>query len=223
MRKEDDPSLSLLTSPGHAAAQPGARLDAGQATAPGGGLDARYEQLRHAALHARGEAFPLGVPARAASPGSRCSPGTSPSPPPAAPAWTAPGPVSPPPACPPPPPPPCTAAPCTTSANTALSLAGTGTATARPRPGRHSPPPDAASPPAPRPPRSASARQLRPDHRALPDPLPETAGRGTGRPPGSDTRATPIPVTLRNHGPDGIQDPPHRGAPTLYPRLSSSP
>ena len=61
MRKEDDPSLSLLTSPGHAAAEPGARLDAGQATAPGGGLDARYEQLRHAALHARGEAFPLGL------------------------------------------------------------------------------------------------------------------------------------------------------------------
>ena len=44
-----------------AAAEPGARLDAGQATAPGGGLDARYEQLRHAALHARGEAFPLGL------------------------------------------------------------------------------------------------------------------------------------------------------------------
>ena len=34
------------------------------------------------------------------TPGSRCSPGTSPSPPPAAPAWTAPGPVPPPPACP---------------------------------------------------------------------------------------------------------------------------
>jgi len=61
MRKEDDPSLSLLTSPGHAAAEPGARPDAGQATAPGGGLDARYEQLRHAALHARAEAFPLGL------------------------------------------------------------------------------------------------------------------------------------------------------------------
>jgi hypothetical protein len=61
MRKEDDPSLSLLPSPGHAAAEPGARLDAGQDSAPGGGLDARYEQLRHAALHARGEAFPLGL------------------------------------------------------------------------------------------------------------------------------------------------------------------
>ena len=61
MRKEDDPSLFLLTSPGHAAAEPGDRPDAGQATAPGGGLDARYEQLRHAALHARGEAFPLGL------------------------------------------------------------------------------------------------------------------------------------------------------------------
>jgi hypothetical protein len=61
MRKEDNPSLPLLPSPGHAAAEPGARLDAGQATAPGGGLDARYEQLRHAALHTRGEAFPPGL------------------------------------------------------------------------------------------------------------------------------------------------------------------
>jgi hypothetical protein len=61
MRKEDDPSLPLLPSPGHAAAEPGARLDAGQDSAPGGVLDARYEQLRHAALHARGEAFPLGL------------------------------------------------------------------------------------------------------------------------------------------------------------------
>jgi hypothetical protein len=32
-----------------------------QDTVPGGGLDARYEQLRHAALHARAEAFPLGL------------------------------------------------------------------------------------------------------------------------------------------------------------------
>jgi hypothetical protein len=61
MPKEDDPSLSLLTSPGHAAAEPGARLDAGQDRVPGGGLDARYEQLRHAALHARAQAFPLGL------------------------------------------------------------------------------------------------------------------------------------------------------------------
>src|SRR6266446_3923034 len=60
-RKEDDPSLSLLPSPGHAAAEPGARLDAGQDSAPGGVPDARYEQLRHAALHARAEAFPLGL------------------------------------------------------------------------------------------------------------------------------------------------------------------
>src|SRR5712691_11933361 len=60
MRKEEHPSLSLLTSPGRAAAEPGARPDAGQVTAPGGGLDARYEQLRHAALHARARAFPLG-------------------------------------------------------------------------------------------------------------------------------------------------------------------
>jgi hypothetical protein len=61
MRKEDDPSLSLRPSPGHAAAYPGDRPEAGQVTAPGGVLDARYEQLRHAALHARAQAFPLGL------------------------------------------------------------------------------------------------------------------------------------------------------------------
>ena len=61
MRKEEHLSLSLLTSPGHAAAEPGARPDAGQGTAPGSGLDARYEHLRHAALHARADAFPLGL------------------------------------------------------------------------------------------------------------------------------------------------------------------
>jgi len=61
MRKEEHPSLSLLTSPGPAAADLGIRPDAGQARVPGGGLDARYEQLRHAALHARASAFPLGL------------------------------------------------------------------------------------------------------------------------------------------------------------------
>ncbi len=61
MRKEENPSLSLLTSPGLAAAEPGTSPDAGQDRVPGGGLDARYEQLRHAALHARAEAFPLGL------------------------------------------------------------------------------------------------------------------------------------------------------------------
>ena len=58
------PSLSLRPSPGRAAAEPGPSPpgpDAGQARAPGGGLDARYEQLRHAALHARATAFPLGL------------------------------------------------------------------------------------------------------------------------------------------------------------------
>ena len=59
--RKERPSLSLRPSPGHAAAEPGARLDAGQDSAPGGGLDARYEQLRHAALHARAQAFPLGL------------------------------------------------------------------------------------------------------------------------------------------------------------------
>lgn len=60
--------MPLRPSPGPAAAEPDARddrrLDAGQASAPGGEpdarLDARYEQLRHAALHARARAFPLG-------------------------------------------------------------------------------------------------------------------------------------------------------------------
>ncbi len=61
MRKEEHPSLSLLPSPGHAAAEPENRPDAGQDRVPGSGLDARYEQLRHAALHARAEAFPLGL------------------------------------------------------------------------------------------------------------------------------------------------------------------
>jgi len=61
MRKEDHRSLSPRPSPGRAAAEPGARLDAGQDSAPGGGLDARYEQLRHAALRTRAEAFPLGL------------------------------------------------------------------------------------------------------------------------------------------------------------------
>jgi hypothetical protein len=60
-RKEELRSPSVLTSPGRTAAEPGARPDAGQGRVPGGGLDARYEQLRHAALHARAEAFPLGL------------------------------------------------------------------------------------------------------------------------------------------------------------------
>jgi hypothetical protein len=62
--KQENPSLSLRPSPGPAAAEPGPSPtgpDAGQAHAPGGGLDARYEQLRHAALHARATAFPLGL------------------------------------------------------------------------------------------------------------------------------------------------------------------
>ncbi len=44
-----------------ASAEPGIRPDADQARVPGGGLDARYEQLRHAALHERASAFPLGL------------------------------------------------------------------------------------------------------------------------------------------------------------------
>ena len=60
-RKEEHPSLSLRP---HLATRllnrAPARMPA-RLTAPGGGLDARYEQLRHAALHARAR----GVPARA--------------------------------------------------------------------------------------------------------------------------------------------------------------
>jgi len=62
--------VPLQPSPGPAAAEPDRhddrRPDAGQAGAPGSEpaarlLDARYEQLRHAALHARARAFPLGL------------------------------------------------------------------------------------------------------------------------------------------------------------------
>ena len=76
------PSLSPRPSPGHAAAEPGTRPGCrpGHA-APGGGLDARYEQLRHAALHARAEAFPLGLGVltrRASPPGGAPSPSLAP-------------------------------------------------------------------------------------------------------------------------------------------------
>ncbi|MHB8275694.1 MAG: hypothetical protein ACYDC9_13205 [Dermatophilaceae bacterium] len=53
----------MRPSSGPAAAEPDRSPpdpDAGQVTAAGGGLDARYEQLRHAALHCRAQAFPLG-------------------------------------------------------------------------------------------------------------------------------------------------------------------
>lgn len=48
-------------SPVPAVGQPRLRRDRGQAHAPAAGSDARYEHLRHAALHARAEAFPLGL------------------------------------------------------------------------------------------------------------------------------------------------------------------
>ena len=48
-------------SPGSTAGRPGLRRDPARAHAPGAGADARYEHLRHAALHARAEAFPLGL------------------------------------------------------------------------------------------------------------------------------------------------------------------
>jgi protease I len=46
---------------GAVAIRTAARLQADQDRVPASGLDAPYEQLRHAALHARGEAFPLGL------------------------------------------------------------------------------------------------------------------------------------------------------------------
>jgi hypothetical protein len=58
-REEHNPSVPVLPSLGLAAARPGRRPDVGHA--PGAGPDARYEHLRHAALHARAEAFPLGL------------------------------------------------------------------------------------------------------------------------------------------------------------------
>src|SRR5206468_10568085 len=60
---QEAPALSLRPSPGHAAADPGGppcAPDAGQDAAPAG-LDARYEHLRHAVLHDRARAFPLGL------------------------------------------------------------------------------------------------------------------------------------------------------------------
>jgi len=48
-------------SPGSTAGRSGLRRDPDQAHTPGAGSDARYEHLRHAALHARAEAFPLGL------------------------------------------------------------------------------------------------------------------------------------------------------------------
>jgi len=54
------PGAAQHPSPGTTARRPGRRRDLGQAHA-GAGSDARYEHLRHAALHARAEAFPLGL------------------------------------------------------------------------------------------------------------------------------------------------------------------
>jgi hypothetical protein len=48
-------------SPGPTAGRPGPRRDPDRAHTRRAGADARYEQLRHAALHARAEAFPLGL------------------------------------------------------------------------------------------------------------------------------------------------------------------
>lgn len=60
-REEHNPSVPALPPRGPAAARPSRRSDAGQAHPSGAGSDARYEHLRHAALHARAEAFPLGL------------------------------------------------------------------------------------------------------------------------------------------------------------------
>ncbi len=56
-RQERGRCLPPLPSPDLAPARAGHRPEAGQTA----GSDARYEHLRHAALHARAEAFPLGL------------------------------------------------------------------------------------------------------------------------------------------------------------------
>ena len=60
-RQEHDRTLPGAPSPGPATTGSDRRRDTGAAHAPSGGPDARYEHLRHAALHARAEAFPLGL------------------------------------------------------------------------------------------------------------------------------------------------------------------
>lgn len=60
-REDHNPSLPALPPQGPASARPSRRADVGQAHASGAGSDARYEHLRRAALHARAEAFPLGL------------------------------------------------------------------------------------------------------------------------------------------------------------------
>ena len=73
----------------------------------------------------------------------------------------------------------------------------------RPRPGRHSPPPDAASPPARHPRRSPSAPPSPPEPSPRPHPrrqLPPPA-RGTGRQPGATSRSHPCAantITVRS-------------------------
>jgi hypothetical protein len=54
-------SLRALPSPDPAATPPNHRPNAGRSHAVGAGPDVRYEHLRYAALHARAEAFPLGL------------------------------------------------------------------------------------------------------------------------------------------------------------------
>jgi hypothetical protein len=64
---QEAPALPLPPHPGPAAAYPpeiattGSGAEAGQESAATAGLDARYEQLRHAVLHDRARAFPLGL------------------------------------------------------------------------------------------------------------------------------------------------------------------
>ena len=129
---------------------------------------------------------------RRTSPGSPCIPGRSPSPLPAAPPSPASAPGPPPPACPPPSPPPAARPPSVTWADAASPSTCTGTATTRPRPGRHSPPPDAAPPP-------ASPRHdhpLRPHRRLNPGPAasPDSCTRlpWNRPPPRSAIRASPM-------------------------------
>ena len=100
-------------------------------------------------------------------------------------------------------PPPATTTPSATWADAASPSTGTGTATTKPRPARHSPPPDARSPPARRPPRSPSAARSPPETR---DPAASPhqhrpPARGTGRRPGATSGprpCAPSAITIRS-------------------------
>ena len=152
-------------------------------------------------------------PARDAAPGIPFTPGRSPSPPPAAPPSPPPAPAPLPPACPARSPRPAAMPPSATWAGAASPSTVTGTVTTRPRPGRHSPPPDAAPPPATHPPGSPSAAPSPPEHRPRQSlPLSCTRRPWNRPPPRSDIRASRI-----HHERDHRPQPP-RPLPTDAPQ-----